>query len=417
MDIKELESEYQNFYAPRFQILVGENGETDILDKGVEVTNVNVDNTLDGADTFSFTVFNAFDITKKEVLWFGDDDSLFKFGERVEIKLGYANNLKTLMIGLITAVKVDFPSGSPPQMEVSGFDLSYKMMKEKKPRFWKDRTDSYVAEKIAEEHSLKTSFDDDAGLFPNGESIEDSEVEYPQIIKQEKESYFEFLMRLAERNYYEIFVFGKTLFFRKPAYKKEEAVVTLEWGKSLVSFSPEIDIAERVEQIDVIGQNTKENQKIKATAKMPEDEIKKNFNVDEEQFITEEVNHTLSSEQHAKTLAKSILLKRHENVFTGSGESIGIPDILAGTNIELKGLGEKFSQKYYVNQTNHSISSSGYKTTFNVKILPDENEITVDSTTTPFSSGEEETDEPDNNTDPNQEPTEEEIRKDQNMHR
>ncbi|MDJ0747486.1 MAG: hypothetical protein QNJ32_29675 [Xenococcaceae cyanobacterium MO_167.B27] len=175
MDIKTLESEYQKFYTPTFKILVGENGEEkerNIVNKGVEVISLNVDNTLDGADTFSFTVFNAFDITnkditKKEVLWFGDDDdSLFKFGKQVEIKLGYANNIKTLMIGLITSVKVDFPSGSPPQMEVSGFDLSYKMMKEKKPRSWDDdRTDSYVVKNIAEEYSLKTSFDDDLDYF------------------------------------------------------------------------------------------------------------------------------------------------------------------------------------------------------------------------------------------------------------
>ncbi len=255
--------------------MVGENGEEkerNIVNKGVEVISLNVDNTLDGADTFSFTVFNAFDITnkditKKEVLWFGDDDdSLFKFGKQVEIKLGYANNIKTLMIGLITSVKVDFPSGSPPQMEVSGFDLSYKMMKEKKPRSWDDdRTDSYVVKNIAEEYSLKTSFDDDAGLFPNGESIEDSEVEYPQIVKQEKESDFEFLKSLAERNHYEFFVFGKTLFFRKPAVNEnQDPVVTLEWGKSLVSFSPKIDIAERVKQIDVMGQI--DEGKITATA-------------------------------------------------------------------------------------------------------------------------------------------------------
>ncbi len=396
MDIKELESEYQNFYAPTFEILV--EGQ-DILKAGVEVTNVSVDNSLDGADTFSFTVFNAFDITKKEVLWFGGDDSLFKFGEQVEIKLGYANNLKTLMIGLITSVKVDFPSGSPPQMEVSGFDLSYQMMKEKmkenKKRYWDDTTDSYVVEEIAKEHSLKISFDDDAGLFPKGKSIEDSEVVHPQIIKQEKESYFEFLMRLAERNYYEFFVFEDILFFRKPAVDKDQdPIVTLEWGKSLVSFSPEINIAERVGQIDVVGQI--DEGEIKATATISNEEITRNFNFEEDQLTTEEVNHTLSSKKHAETLAKSILLKRHENVFTASGELIGIPDILAGRNIKLIGLGEKFSQKYYVNQTNHSISSSGYKTTFNVKILPDRSKIDLTSKTIPLSSGEEET-EPDQN--------------------
>ncbi len=187
-------------------------------------------------------------------------------------------------------------------------------------------------------------------------------------------------------------MFGKTLFFRKPAVNEnQDPVVTLEWGKSLVSFSPKIDIAERVKQIDVMGQI--DEGKITATATISNEEITRNFNFEEDQLITEQVKHTVSSEEHAKTLAKSILLKKYENVFTGSGESIGIPDILAGTNIELKSLGEKFSKKYYVNQTNHSISSSGYKTTFNVKILPDPDEIeNPEPIVEPFSSGEKETD-------------------------
>ena len=79
------------------------------------------------------------------------------------------------------------------------------------------------------------------------------------------------------------------------------------------------------------------------------------------------------------------MLKKHEEVLKGSGESIGIPDILAGTNIELKGLGKQFSSTYYIDQTNHSISSSGYKTTFNVKRVPNEDDIELTSETTQLS--------------------------------
>ncbi|WDD36386.1 contractile injection system protein, VgrG/Pvc8 family (plasmid) [Nostoc sp. UHCC 0926] len=395
MDIVALEAKYENLYAPFFEIIVDGN---DILKLGqnntkesIEVSSVTIDNTLEGADTFSFTVNNAFDATKRELRSF--IDQVLVFDAEVEIKLGYGSQRKTLMFGILTSVKVTFPSGSAPQIEVGGFDISYRMMKQKKPRSWNDKTDSEVVKILASEYRLNTSPGANTP-FPQQESIENSDVKYPQIVKQEKENDFEFLTRLAERNYYEFFVFGETLFFRKPAYKTEP-VVTLEWDKSLVSFSPEFNIAERVFKVDVMGQDTNNKMNIVGTARIFNDEIAKIFLGEivkvikgqkaTEQLLEEQVKQTVSSEEHAKSLAKSILLKKNEEVLKGSGESIGIPDILAGTNIHLQGLGTKFSLTYYIDQTNHSISSSGYKTTFNVKKVPDENDITLTLKTTPLS--------------------------------
>jgi phage protein D len=51
----------------------------------------------------------------------------------------------------------------------------------------------------------------------------------------------------------------------------------------------------------------------------------------------------------------------------GNGESIGLPEIMADTNVELKGLGKMFSKTYYVDQSTHTVSTSGYKTSFKVK--------------------------------------------------
>ncbi|MEH1771554.1 MAG: hypothetical protein V7K64_20705 [Nostoc sp.] len=395
MDIVALEAKYENLYAPFFEIIVDGN---DILKLGhdntresIEISSVTIDNTLDGADTFSFTVNNAFDATKRELRSF--IEQVLVFDAEVEIKLGYGSQRKTLMFGILTSVKVTFPSGSAPQIEVGGFDISYRMMKEKKPRSWNDITDSEVVKILASEYGLNTSPDADTPFFQQ-ESIEKSDIKYPQIVKQEKENDFEFLTRLAERNYYEFFVFRETLFFRKPAYKTEP-VVTLEWDKSLVSFSPEFNIAERVFQVDVMGQDTNNKKNIVGTAVIFNDEIAKIFigkifkiikgKKVTEQLLQEQVKQTVSSEDHAKSLAKSILLKKNEEILKGSGESIGIPDILAGTNIHLQGLGTKFSLTYYIDQTNHSISSSGYKTTFNVKKVPNENDITLTSKTTPLS--------------------------------
>ncbi|KYC36097.1 hypothetical protein WA1_40880 [Scytonema hofmannii PCC 7110] len=396
MDIVELEKKYGNFYAPVFQIKV--NGK-DIMTLGedntkesLEISSVTIDNTLDGADTFSFTVNNAFDLARRELLTFVDE--ILVFDAPVEIRFGYGSLLKTLMIGILVTVKISFPSGGAPQVEVGGFDVSHRMMKQMKPRNWNDKKDSEVVKVIAEEYKLQINNTDNDDPFPNQASVEETGVIHPQIVKQEKENDFEFLKRLAERNYYEFFVFRNTLYFRKPA-RESDPVVILEWNKSLVSFSPEFDIAERVFEVKVMGQNTEKKINIEATAKIDNDEIKKMFQRKTEaeqqgrtvtnQLVSEQVKQPVTSKEHAEHMARAILLKKHENILKGSGESIGIPDILAGTNINLLGLGSKFSQKYYLQKTNHSISNSGYKTTFDVNRVPDEKQIDVKSETTNLS--------------------------------
>jgi phage protein D len=396
MDIIALEAKYKNLYAPVFEIKVDGN---DILRLGldntkesIEIASINIDNTLDGADTFSFTVNNAFDITNRELYRFVEE--VLIFDAEVEIKFGYGSQLKTLMYGILTSVKVNFPSGSAPQIEVGGFDISYRMMKENKPRSWNEKTDSEVVKEMSSLYSLQ-AFPNEDDPFPQKESIEATELRHPQIIKQEKENDFEFIKRLAERNYYEFFVFRKTLYFRKPA-RQLKPVVTLEWNKSLVSFSPEFNIAERLFQVDVLGQDTdKKKINIVGTAKINNDEIKKIREIKStrarqgrqatEQLLTEQVKQPVTSEEHAKNMAKAILLKKHEDVLKGSGESIGVPDLLAGTNIEILGLGRKFSKIYYLKTTNHSISNSGYRTTFSVNRVPDENEIELTSKITKLS--------------------------------
>jgi phage protein D len=79
------------------------------------------------------------------------------------------------------------------------------------------------------------------------------------------------------------------------------------------------------------------------------------------------IRQPVYSQQEADRQAKAILRKRSEIFVKGRGESVGIPEIRAGTNIELLGLGKVFSKTYYIEKATHTINASGYKTLFNVK--------------------------------------------------
>ena len=66
-------------------------------------------------------------------------------------------------------------------------------------------------------------------------------------------------------------------------------------------------------------------------------------------------------------VAKAIYNDRGMGLVSGSGATIGIPDLRSGSVIELQGLGPRFSGQYYIKEATPSIGSNGYQTSFNVQ--------------------------------------------------
>ena len=81
----------------------------------------------------------------------------------------------------------------------------------------------------------------------------------------------------------------------------------------------------------------------------------------------ERISCSVRSQEEADLKAKTVYNQRAKKLLTGGGESIGLPDIMPGGYLKLEGLGKTFSRTYYISGTQHTISSSGYRTTFNVE--------------------------------------------------
>ncbi|MDD4767595.1 MAG: contractile injection system protein, VgrG/Pvc8 family [Desulfotomaculaceae bacterium] len=355
MDFIDLEKKYRNFYAPAFEIKAA--GQ-DLLQAGVEIADVTVDHTLAGADTFSFTVNNAYDAVRRELKWL---DGLLAPGSGVAIKMGYTDKLAALLTGLITSVRATFPAGGLPALEVSGFDLSHQLMKGRQSTPWPpDTKDSDIAKKIAAKYSLSSV-------------VEDTRVKYPEV-NQDQESDFDFLTRLAQRNHFEFFVFGRTLYFRAPA-NDQAPVLSLAWGQTLVSFSPEINLGEQVSAVEIRGWDAGAKKEIVGRAKTGDEKGRDSSGSTGGEMVssvygqpvTERLRLPVGSQEEADSRARAILNQCADGLVRGSGESIGIPELLPGKNIKLERLGKKFSKTYYVERTNHSIGGAGYRTTFSVK--------------------------------------------------
>jgi hypothetical protein len=357
MNIVELEKKYHGFYTPAFKILIGKK---DLLTtEHLEISSVQVDNTLRNSDQFSFIVNSSFNFQSRE---FHKIEGLFDFGAVVEIKMGYLDESKmdVLIKGIITSVKTNFPANGLPQLTVSGYDRSHRMTKSKVSRNWDNKKDSEIAATIAKEHKLSAI-------------IQDTKICQPKV-EQYQESDFQLLKKLAERNCFEFYIQQDSLVFRESESKKD-AIVTLEWGKGLVSFSPEMNIAEQIAEVEVGGWNVNTKKPIVGKAKTGDepgrDRQRKSGGEHSAIAFKEKpvlkVRLPVYSQEEADRRACGILKRRSEKFLTGSGESIGIPEIRADRNIKLEGLGTLFSKIYYIDQSTHTINNSGYKTTFKVK--------------------------------------------------
>lgn len=362
MDFKQIQQKYENFYAPNFAILVKNK---DLLKNSVEVFGVTINLTLDGASDFSFTVNNPFNASGKDFKYI--ENGLFEVDTEVGIKIGYGDRskLSTLLAGRIASVEVSFPANGISQLTIKGYDKLHKMTSEQKSKPWGSDSPikySEIVQKIASDSKYKFS----------KVTVVDTKEQH-QHVKQDRESDYNFIKnKLAAKIGFEVFVQKDEFIFRPPANdKKDQIITTLEWRKSLLSFSPSINLAEQVGEVQVRGWDSKTQKPIIGKAKKGDEHGRDGSRQSGAEKAAGTMRHlwrpSIASQTEANDVAKAALNKSADKYVTGSGECIGIPDILPGHNLKFEGIGKKFSKVYYLQKVTHSISSSGYKTTFNVK--------------------------------------------------
>jgi phage protein D len=266
-------------------------------------------------------------------------------------------------VGEIISLRANFPTAGTPQLEISGYDLSYQFRRSSRLEPFEDKSDSEIVAEIARDyatHKLKTE-------------IEQTETRRHVEIEDGKTVY-QFMQDLANRNFFEFFVRERTLYFRRPRRDRGE-IVTLKYNESLLSFNPELNTANQVSEVTVRGWNPNTREEIVGRAQRGSEEAREHGRrsggdiVENQYGVVEEriSDRPVVTQEEADTLARSVLNKLSEGLIRGNAECIGIPEIRAGETIKLEGLGTKFSRNYYIERSTHTIGNAGYSTTFGIK--------------------------------------------------
>lgn len=343
MSFEQLHSKYGGFYAPAFEVKI--DGQKITKSHGI-ITSVSVDATMDGADHFSLSVDGTFDFDERT--FEGFDWETFPIGGNVAIEVGYGEELESVFVGSINAIKPSFPADGPPSVEISGYGRQHELTKNTNSASWEEKTDSEAAQDVIDRYD----FDD---------TVDSTSIPHRNIV-QDDQTDAAFLEQLAKRNDegngpFEVFARRDEFYFRAPRDDREPSM-TLRYGPSLQSFSPEYSDATQVQEVEVRHYDPATGEQITGSASQDEGSGKRVVSV------------PVRSREEADNEAKALLNRQSTRQLSGQGETVGIPELDVGETIEIEGLGERFSKVYYVEQVTHRVDNSGYTTSFSVR-LPD----------------------------------------------
>ncbi len=339
------------YFAPAASVRV--EGLTLAADVSDAIINVTYDNKSEAADMFSLTLDDSAGRFR--------ESSLFDVGKSVEIHMGYKGNMRPMMLGEITSIAPLFSSSSPPTLKVSGYDRSYKLRHNQPERFtFKYVNDSAIAAIIAAENGLIPIVDP----APTGvhESV------------QQTGSDWALLSEMAEKNFFELFVDWDRLYFRFPRPQLQKTI--LEYGENLIEFEPRLSIAgqvgiqilrdydyrlanEIVSILPVLSIGGDVEAILEKVGSALKDQL---MSLGRYVIRKQKVDNYVD----AAVVAKSLLSQLLSGLFEGRGSCIGAPSLIAGDQVEIRGVGDRFGGTYTLSRVQHSIGENGYITQFEI---------------------------------------------------
>lgn len=387
----------QDYYVPAFQILIqGEKARVENHD----VLSVTYRDDLNEIDSFDMSVTNW----DAETLAFKYSDiDTFNPGKDVELWMGYHKDgqakLRRMLIGEITTMAPNFPSGGGPTLTIRGLNLFHRFRTKQMTQAFVDKKDTEIADILVKDIAKKIN----ESIPPNSraprieleldpqdvtDNAKDGELPIRYLLVNNQYP-IRFLMERARRIGYELSLeevpqgnSRKVTFHFRPTKGIQNPTYILEWGKSLISFQPTLQMANQVSEVIVRGWDP--TGKIKFEEKATRAELAAEGVVNPSDLGISEaslaqkveimVDRPIQSKAEAKELAKKTLRQIGEVMVEADGKTIGLPDLRAGVKVQINGLGARFSGRegkpfsYLITSTTHTISDSGYVTDFHARM-------------------------------------------------
>src|SRR5262249_23299373 len=390
--------EFGDYYVPQFAIKVEGGGLPDDLLR--DAVQVSYRDSIREIDSFELTV-NNWDAASRDFKYIGTESAkslsastpeaqrqhLFEPCAKVfELYMGYAGKLTAMMKGSCTTMEPSFPTSGGPTLTVRALNVLHRLRRKQYSDSWTDKRESEIATAIGQ----ATDPDTHSRRFPipiridTAAQAHEKKIDY---VAQQNQYDIDFLFQRARGMGYVVYVGqdpapeGKPpqefLYFAPSQATQpglRDVTYELEWGISLIDFKPTLATANQVRSVTVRNWNRRTNRKIEAKVSLEDASI--DINRDLIPLLTRDgcepredvvVDEPMFTPEQAQRRALAILPDKLKEMVTAEATTIGLPDLRAGQRVEIRGVGSRFSGTYFVTESTHTISDSGYVTHFTAR--------------------------------------------------
>ena len=293
---------------------------------------------------------DAFELRFEDAYFKLFDQGLFTLGTKVDIAMKAEADPVRIMSGEVTSIAVDQGASGRHELVVSGFDVSHRMSKVPKRRTFQNMSDADVASMIAAEYSMEADVDSTSKVH--------------DYILQANESDYGFLRRRASLIGFDLWVTEKTMHFKQ----KPSGATTppaLRWGDNLLRLKVRFSESERTDEVEARGWDPLAKKVISA--------VVSDGDVGTDAPAAAQLASAARSafgtvrryagqfpvvdQEHAEAVARSLILRATGEEVLVRGEAQGNPDIDAGAEVSIEGVGDRLSGRYRVTSVQHTYGS------------------------------------------------------------
>ncbi|HMR48205.1 MAG TPA: hypothetical protein PKE40_03045 [Arachnia sp.] len=306
----------------------------------------------------------------------GSDRPSIRPGTRADLYFGYRDEgeLALVMEGEVISISTSFPAASRPVATVRVVDRFQRGLQKVLVETNMDGTDKQIADSLCRQHSNPSLVPVWAPIEEEGtpqKKVQIDGVLYDEIAQRADR----YGLKMATR-----YVVGRDaeLHLFRPGADSDPPVAHFVWGKTLVSFTPSMSAAAAVERVICRGADPTAKGAARAISVSrtwsdigldeaalggPGEGIDEALSgmseVIKPDDVRTEADAIRAADEHLRTLADELI--------TGEGVSIGLPELRAGRLVTIEGLGARFTGDYRLTKTVHSFGASGYITRFSVR--------------------------------------------------
>ena len=278
-------------------------------------------------------------------------------GQSVEIAMRAEGSPMRITTGEVTSISVEPGAGGRHELVVTGMDLSHRLARTTRRRTFSSMSDADIATQIAGEYSLQAD-------------VEATGITH-DLVMQANETDLSFLRRRAARNGQTVWITERTLHVRRrPAGQR---VPKLTWGQNLLGFTVRFSSVERADEVHVRGWDPvgkravlgRANQPAAPTTAAAANESSTQARSSFGRIERTAVSLAVIDQQEADAVAGALLARAIEDEVVLRGETVGDPNISAGSNIDVDGVGTRLTGRYLATSVTHVyVSGRPYITRF-----------------------------------------------------